>query len=264
MEPAEKSSESQKPKQSQVSAVPPVEPNRPSRLKNWLSRTGSSFTAEYSIFLIVLGVSLSNLVWLVYLFFGLIVDAMNGGAMSSFVPTHMFALWLLISSAVTLSLTYILWCRIQGELATNQDYKGDLPNGAAKGFRTFWIILSVLGMAGLGMAAVYAPLAAALSGGLGAQMLLSVTVPSLINVAISGVGIYLVTRGVHQRKRSHLLLIIVAALTAVLFITDYLWASNAKPSRTTPSYTRPSSDYDAYDDIYDDPYTDYMPPSDYR
>jgi len=262
MEQVEKSFE--QPKQPRVSVAPPVEPNQPSRLKSWLAHTGSSFTAEYSIFLIVLGVSLSNFVWLVYIFFGLIVDAMNGGGMSSFVPTQMFVLWLMISSAVSLPLTYILWCRIQGELATNQDYKGDLPKGAAKGFRTFWIILSVLGMAGLTMAAIYAPLAAALSGGPGAQMLLSVTVPSLINVAISGVGIYLVTRAVHHRKRARLLLGIVAVLTVALFITDYVWASTA-PSHSTPSYNRPSSiDYDAYDDTYDSPYYDDALPSDYR
>lgn len=264
MEPSEKPFEPQKTKQ--VNAAPPAEPRGPSRLKSLLARTGSSFTAEYSIFLIALGVSLSNLAWLVYIFFGLIVDAMNGGGMGSFIPTHMAALWLLISSAVTVPLAYVLWSRVQGELAANNE-KGDLPKGAAKGFRTFWLILSGLSIAGLVMVALYAPIAAALVGGQGAQMLLSVTLPSLINVAITGAGVYLVTRTVQQGRAARMLVAIVAALTVVLFITDYVWASNTKtttPSRTTPSYTRPSSDYDAYDDIYDDPYYDYTPPSEYR
>ena len=267
MEPADKSQKSEPIMERKESVAPPVAaPHKPNRFSGMLARTSSAFTAEYSIFLIALGVTLSNLAGFVYVLFSLVVDAIHGGASGSMVATNMFTLWLLISSAIMLPLAVVLWTRTQGELAANDDYKGELPKGAAKGFRTFWIILAALGMAGLLMAAIYAPIAAAVGGGSATDVLLSVTVPSLINVAISGAGIYLVTRGLHERKKSRLIVWTVAGLTAVLFIATYVWASNMKtttPSRNTP-YTSPYNDYDPYDDLYDDPYYRYNSPSDYR
>jgi|GEM_PF-4933581 len=243
----------------QVSVAPPVEPPRSRRTLKWLARTGGSFTAEYSLFLIMLGVSLSNLVWLVYMFFGLVVDAIMGAGVASFIPAHLFALWLFISSLISLPLAYVLWRRVHGGLTA--DYNGELPKGAARGFRTVWLIMSVLSITGLLMAALYAPLAAALSGGLG-TVLLSVTLPSLINVAITGAGVYLVTYGMRNVRRSHLLLAIVALVLVTLFAVNYVWASNTRHS--TPSYTRPAETYDPYQGVYDDTYYNYTPPSDYR
>jgi len=179
----------------------------------------------------------------------------------------MIILWLGVTALVTLPLTYVLWRRVQGELAANQDYKGELPKGAAKGFRTFWMILNLLGMIGLVIAAVYAPLAAVVGGGFSPQLLLSVTVPALINAVISGAGLYLVTRSADRRKGPSIVLAIIVVLTAGLFIADYLWSSNIKtttPSYTSPGYTSPSDTYDPYSNVYDDSYYDYSTPSTYR
>jgi hypothetical protein len=249
--------------QPQFTAAPPVVSSRSGMMKGMFSRTSGAFTAEYSVFLIALGVVLSNLAGLIYIFFGLIVDSMNGGATSSLLPTSMFALWLIVSSAVAAPIAVALWSRIQGELTNNDEFKGDLPKGAAKGFRTFWIILSALSIVGLLMAAIYAPIAAAVSNTNPGMMLVAVTLPSLINAAVLATGVYLVTRPLHQRGKARLLVWIVVALTAVLFIVDYAWASNMKtqtPSRT-PRTTVPSNDYDAYDDLYDDTYYDYSNPN---
>jgi len=233
-----------------------------------LSRTSSAFTAEYSLFLIALGITLSNLAGLVYVFFGLVVSTINGGAVSSLMPTSMFVLWLIVSSAVAVPLALALWSRVQGELANNNEYKGELPKGAAKGFRTFWMIVSGLSILGLVMAALYAPIAAWVNGVNGGMLLLSVTLPSLINVAILASGIYLVTRGVHQRGKARMLVWIVVALTTVLFVADYAWSVNMKtvtpsytPRTTVPSYPSPSTDYDPYSDIYEDSYNDYSDPN---
>jgi hypothetical protein len=223
-----------------------------------LSRTSEAFTAEYVVFLIALGVVLSNLAWLVYVFFGLIVDTMHGGAVSSYIEANMFVLWLAVSSVITVPVAGTLWSRVQGELATNSEYKGQLPKGAARGFRTFWITLNALGMIGMVMAAVYAPFAALVAGAGGVEALLAVTIPSLINVAILGAGLYMATRRVDERNKARLLLWVIAGLTVVLFATDFLWASNTKKAERT---TYPSIYEDPYQNMYDDTYYDYSNPS---
>jgi hypothetical protein len=233
-------------------ATPPRVIQRSNLFAGRFTRTSESFTAEYVVFLVALGVVLSNLAWLVYVFFGLIVDAMHGGGVSSYVAANMFVLWLAVSSAITLPVTVALWSRVQGELAANPDYKGELPKGAARGFRTFWITLSALGMIGMLLAAMYAPLAALVGGVGGVEALLAVTLPSLINIVILTTGLYIVTRRVDQRSKVSLLLWIVAALTVVLFATDFLWASNAKKADAPSQTTYPST--------YDDTYYDYSSP----
>lgn len=262
MEPAEKPQKTDFKKDTSP-AMPPIAAPRTNRFAGMLSRTSSAFTAEYSIFLITLGIGLSNLIGFVFAFFSLVVYAMDGGS-SGALMLSVFSLWLLVSSLVTLPLAVALWARVQGELAANDDFNGQLPKGAAKGFRTFWIILAALGSIGMLIAAIYTPVAAAIGGGSAATALVAVTVPSLIAVAVNAVGVYLVTRGAHERKKSRLLLWVVAGLTVLLFGITYVWASNMKaPSRATP-YSNPyDSEYD-YDDPYSDPYYRYDLPSDYR
>lgn len=243
-----------------VGATPPQVVHRSNPFAGRFSRTSEAFTAEYVVFLVALGVVLSNLAGLVYVFFGLIIDAMHGGAISSYVEGNMFVLWLAVSSVITLPVAGLLWSRVQGELAANDEYKGQLPKGAARGFRTFWITLNALGMIGMLMAAIYAPLAALVAGGGLVEALLAATLPSIINIAILAAGLYMVMRRVDQRNKARLLMWVVAGVTVVLFATDFLWASNAKkadiPSRTTyPVYDGP------YNDIYDETYYDYSNPS---
>lgn len=243
-------------------AAPPVVSHTKSRfMQHHLHRATFGLTAEYSVFLIALGLVLSNLVALMYMFFGLITaTALQGGA-SALAGSHLFALWLFISSIVALPTALVLWSRIKGELAA-ENTDGDLPKGAAKGFRTFWLVVTILTIIGLKMAAVYAPVAAAVSGGPVGDMLLSVTLPSLINAAILAAGAYMVTRRVPQHGKNSLLMWVLAALTVVLFVVDYAWASTIKPAATnsnTPSYNQ--EDYeDLYRDLYDDTYYDYSDP----
>lgn len=246
--------------QSNRSALPPQVASRSHSFAGMLSRTSEAFTAEYVVFLIALGIVLSNLAWLVYVFFGLIVDTMHGGAVSSYISANLFVLWLAVSSVITIPIASMLWSRVQGELAANDEYKGTLPLGAARGFRTFWIVLSVLGMIGMLMAAVYAPAAALVSGTFAAEVLLAVTLPSLINIAILATGIYLVTRRIDERRKARLIVWAVVCLTVILFATDFIWASNVKPLET-PSRTYPSIYEDPYQNIYDDTYYDYSDPS---
>jgi hypothetical protein len=240
-------------------AQPPKEPLK-AKKGSMFSRTGSAFTAEYSLFLIALGVSLSNLAGLVYVFFSLIVNATNGGGTVSFMSS-MFTLWLLVSSAVTLPLAFVLWARTQGEIASNHEYKGELPKGGAKGFRTFWIILSGLSVIGLTIAALYAPIAALAAGANGTPLLLSVSAPSVITAAILLCGICIVTRSASQRRKSRVLLWCLVALTAVLFAVNYTWASSLRAQAET-RYPRPSmNNYNPYDDVYDDTYYNYSDPN---
>lgn len=241
--------------------APPRVMQRSNLFAGRLGRTSEAFTAEYVVFLISLGVALSNVAWLVYVFFGLIVDTMHGGAVSSYFSANMFVLWLAVSSVITLPLAAALGSRVRGELAANDDYKGALPKGAARGFRTFWITLSAIGMTSLLMAAIYAPLAALVSGYGGAETLLAVTLPSLINIAILAAGVYMVTRRVDQRNKTRLLMWVVTGLTAVLFITDFLWASNIKKLDTPPRTTYPTPYEEPYRGIYDDTYYDYSNPT---
>lgn len=264
MDPAEKP---EKIEEKRTVTAPPVAVERkPGSFKKMFARTSSAFTAEYVVFLIALGIALSNLSVLIYIFFGLIVDAMNGGVVHAYMPSHLFTLWLMVSSLVALPIAVCLWRRVQGELTLNADYKGELPRGAAKGFRTFWMVLNALGIVGLLMAAIYAPLVALIAGVGGAQALLSVTLPSLVGIGINVLGLHLVTRGTGDGRKTRLLLWVVAGLTTLLFAVNYLWASNLHENadvRTTRPYSQPSDNYDVYDDLYDDTYYDYDT-SDYR
>lgn len=251
-------------KKTVVATPPVVAASKTVSFKNWFARTSSAFTAEYVIFLIALGVVLSNLTALVFIFFGLIVDSMSGGYVNAYVPTYLFTLWLMISSLVTLPVAAGLWRRVQGELTLNKDYKGELPKGAAKGFRTFWVVLSGLGIVGMLMAALYAPIVAAISGVGVVQALLSVTLPSLVGVGISVLGLYLVTRGTSDGRKVRMWFWVIAGLITLLFAVNYLWGSGLHQNadgRTTRPYT-PSTNYDVYDDLYDDTYYDYN--TDYR
>lgn len=252
---------------STMAAPPAVAERKPGAFKKWFKRTSGAFTAEYVVFLIALGIVLSNLSALVYIFFGLIVDSMNGGMVHAYMPSHLFTLWLMVSSLVVLPIAVCLWRRVQGELALNTDFKGELPKGAAKGFRTFWMVLNGLGIIGLLMAAIYAPLVALIAGVGVSQALLSVTLPSFVAIGVSVLGLYLVTRGTGDGRKTRVLLWVAAGLTTLLFAVNYLWASNlhenATPQNTRP-YTQPSNDYDVYDDLYDDTYYDYDLPADYQ
>ena len=240
---------------SQKTATPASPQN--SKIKTFLARTSSAFVAEYSLLLITLGLALSNLSWLVYTFFGLVVTQMHAGSMApSYVSTKLFALWLLISSVVVLPIVFVLWRRTQGELAENKELKGEL-RGGARGFRTFWLVLSGLGMLRMLMAALFAPIAAFVEGAGFAEMLLGVTLPSLINIGVMGIGVYLVTRQTNQPGKSPLLLGVVAGLTVILFIASFVWSMNLKTSESYPRpYRAPAPSADPYQDIYD-PYYDY-------
>lgn len=264
MEPAVTPDENREQKKTIAPPAPAV--SKSVSFKKWFVRTSSVFTAEYVIFLIAFGVALSNLTALVYIFFGLVVDAMSGGILHAYFPTHLFTLWLMVSSLVALPVTACLWRRVQGELVLNKDFKGELPKGAAKGFRTFWIVLSGLGIIGMLMAALYAPIVAVIGGVGVTQAFLSVTLPSLVGIAISMLGLYVATRGTGEGKKVRMLLWVVAGLTVLLFTVNYLWGSSLHENadtRTRP-YSSPTDNYDVYDDLYDDTYYDYDLPSDYR
>jgi hypothetical protein len=47
----------------------------------WLNRTSGAFVAEYCMFIIALGIALASLAWLIYLFFFMVVAAMNGASL---------------------------------------------------------------------------------------------------------------------------------------------------------------------------------------
>ncbi len=189
-------------------------------LKGILSHSSSAFTAEYTIYLIALGIVLSNLTWLIISFFGLIINAMHGGtAASSLIPENLMTLWFLISSAVALPVAVVFWNRTQGALAGNNELKGELTSGA-KGFRTFWLVLSGLGTIGLLIAALYVPIAAAIAGTNAVEMIISVTVPALIGAVVNIKGMYIVTRGTERRAKVHLLCgLLLAPLCCCLLLT---------------------------------------------
>jgi uncharacterized membrane protein YhaH (DUF805 family) len=205
-----------------------------------LQGTSSAFVAEYSIMLIALTFVLSNLVWLAYAFFGLVVANMHGGSESSLfsvsVPTGV--LWLAVLSAVSLPIAAVLWSRTQGELANNPDYKGELPRSGAKGFRSFWLVVSGLSVIFMVAVALYTPLEAALQSGNVVDALVGVTLPGLVGVAVITAGAYIVTRPVHKRGLVRKLLWVIVLVTALLGV-DYVWAANM-PAKQTPSpYTSP-------------------------
>jgi hypothetical protein len=236
-----------------TNTMPVAQPMHPRNLRGMLSHTSSAFTAEYTVYLIALGVVLSNLSWLVITFFGLIVGAMHGGTTGySFIPENLMTLWLLISSVVALPVAVVFWSRTQGALAGRNELKGELTPGA-KGFRTFWLVLSALGVIGLLIVALYVPIAAAISGSNVTDILISVSVPSLIGAAINVKGMYIVTRGSERRAKVRMLMWIVAGATVTLFGVNYLWGSSMKTT-PAPRTTYPTSPTSPYDDLYDDPY----------
>jgi hypothetical protein len=206
-----------------------------------LQGTGGAFVAEYSVMLIALTFVLSDLVWLVYALFGLIVSNMNGGLESSVisvsVPTGV--LWLAVLSAVSLPIAAVLWSRVQGELSTNADYNGELPKGGAKGFRSFWLVVSGLSVILMIAAALYAPLAAGLQSGNIADALVGVTLPGLTGAAVVITGVYIVTRPVFKRGLVRKILWVVMAATVVLVAVDYVWAANMPAKQTSNPYTNP-------------------------
>jgi len=228
----------------------PQAPRRGGMMSGWLSRTTSAFAAEYSTFLIALFLTLSNLGILVYIFFDLIVTAMHGGAMTSYIAVQYFALWLGISSLITIGVTAITWSRTQGELANNEHFKGELPRGGAAGFRTFMLVLGGLTIMSMVTAAIFAPILAASAGSGVPEALLAVTAPSLIGAVIAGVGMYVVTRKPQQRSTSRMILWVIVGVTTALFITDYIWAHNTNtitPTGTTPTYTSPADNLPSTD-----------------
>jgi hypothetical protein len=228
-----------------------------------LTATSNAFVAEYSVMLIALTFALSNLVWLLYTFFGLIVAAMQGTGVDSsslYVSTPLLVLWQAVLSAVSIPTAAILWSRTQGELADNPEYKGELPRGGARGFRSFWLVIAGLSILLTVAAAVYAPLDAAVSGSKVGETLLGVTLPALLSAFVIGAGIVMVTRPVHKRPLVRLMLWGVVALTVILVAADYLWASNMhtteKPANpyTSPYVPAPSNPYSPSKNIYDDTY----------
>lgn len=208
------------------------------RGSNWLSRTSGVFVAEYCTFIISLGIALASLNGLIYVFFMLAVGAMHSSDIYS-PAIKLIALWLLIASVVSLPLAAILWSRTRGELVANKDLNGALPGGA-KGFRTFWIVLIILGMISMLILALYSPLALLVAGARGVpESLLGATLPSLLNIAVAASGVYMVTRPASDARISRLLLWAVVGMTVLLFVVNFTWAANApnySPYRTYPSY----------------------------
>lgn len=231
-------------------APPPVHPtpmhHAPVSTGGFLSRTSGAFAAEYSFFLIALGIALTNLTSLLYVFFSLIVLNMHGAGVNGS-AIQFFASWLIVSSVVVIPTAIILWHRTQGELAANKDFNGE-PRGAARGFRTFWIVLSALGMVIMLITGLYAPVAALIGGSALAETLIGATIPSILGLAVTGSGIYIATRPVNQVNTGKMLLWVVAAATVVLFSATFIWAMNMRGSSySTPSRYNNDRYYDSYD-----------------
>lgn len=212
----------------------------------WLNRTSSAFVAEYCMFIISLGIAVASLTWMVYLFFAMVVAATNGINFGGS-AIKLLILWLIIASLVSLPAAAILWSRTRGELLANEHFKGVLPGGA-RGFRTFWIVVAVLGMIGMLIFAIYAPLATLINGGIGAgQVLLGVTLPGLINLGLSASAIYIMTRPADRPGPSRIMLWAITGLSVLLFIVTFVWASNA-PDPYSPYRSSPSRYNDSYYD----------------
>src|SRR5690349_12936612 len=145
----------------QAEAQPQV-PAPKSKMGIWLTRTSSAFVAEYSIFLIAFAVTIGNIVWLLFILFHLIVVSSSVAVGYYASAMNILILWLGITSLISLPITAILWSRTQGEMAVNPELKAGL-HGGAKGFRTFWIVLSSLGIISSLIATLYSPLAAMLN-----------------------------------------------------------------------------------------------------
>ncbi|HVI69834.1 MAG TPA: hypothetical protein VM581_05285 [Magnetospirillaceae bacterium] len=211
---------------------------------SWLHRTSSAFVAEYCMFIIALGIALASLSWLIYMFFFMIIAAMNGANFGGS-PLKLIVLWLFIASLVSLPTAYVLWSRTRGELLANEHFKGVLPGGA-RGFRTFWIVLTVLGMIGMLIFSLYTPLATLVSASEGfGQSLLAVTLPGVINLGFSAAGIYVMTRPAAQPGPSKMVLWLIIGLSTLLFIVNFAWVASQPDNsyRTTPYY---DSYYDSY------------------
>jgi len=222
---------------------------RGGKIKQWVAHTSNAFVAEYAVFLIMLGLALSNLTWLIYTFFNLIVGQMTGNSGS--VSIKLFVLWLVVSSLIALPAALVLWRRTRGELAENASLKGELQGGA-KGFRTFWLVVSVLGMVGMLMLAIFVPLASLVNMAGYTEAFLGVAAPSLLGFGVMGLGLYIVTRPAGRPGKSKILLLGVASLTVLLFIVNFIWGMNVektlktKPPVYTSPYTQPSPMYDSY------------------
>ncbi len=229
-------------------SVPPVVASAAARA-GWLNRTSGAFVAEYCMFIIALGIGLASLAWLIYLFFFMVVAATNGVSLGG-QTIKLLVLWLFIASLVSLPAAYILWSRTRGELQANEHFKGNPPAGA-RGFRTFWIVLTVLGMIGMLIFSLYTPLAILVAGSEGfGQSLLAVTLPGIINIGFSAASIYIMTRPAARPGMSNILLWVVIGLSTLLFIVNFTWAANS-PDIQSPPYSAPSMYNDSYYDTYD-------------
>ncbi len=215
----------------------------------WLNRTSGAFVAEYCMFIIALGIALASLTWLIYLFFFMVVAAMNGASIGGS-PIKLLVLWLFIASLVAMPAAYILWSRIRGEMQANAQFKGE-PTLGARGFRTFWIVLTVLGMIGMLIFSLYTPLAILVAGSQGVgESLLAVTLPGFINLGFSAASIYIMTRPASQPGLSKILLWVIIGLSTLLFIVNFAWAASSPDTYTSPYRSTPST-YDSYYDTYD-------------
>lgn len=226
-----------------------------------LNRTSNAFVAEYSIMLIALTMALSNLIWLVFVFAGLMEASMGGGlGTSSLLSTPMLVLWIAVLSLVVLPVMAVFWSRSQGEMQANAEFSGGLPKGGARGFRTFWLVVSGLGIMLMTATALYVPLVAAISGDNALTALLTGTLPSLAGAVIIGVGMFMVTRDGAQRGLIKKLLWGMVLLSFLLVAVDYAWASGMKASTTnpftpsSPTVPPPSYDFDSNDYYNSYPY----------
>lgn len=242
-----------KPVSKGASAPVPAGPLRMPKIN--LSRTSSAFVAEYSIMLIMLTVALGGLTTLFYIFGGLILSTMHSATFNeTYNPLSLMVIWVAVMSLVALPVTAVLWSRTQGEIAGS--FNGDLPKGGARGFRTFWLVVSGISALLIITTALYTPIAAAIEGNGVVDMLLGVTLPSLLSAATIGVGIVIVTSLAARRRLIRSLLWGVVALTAVLVIVDFLWAINRPHAERRPYTPAQNSPYYEYDTPYNSyPYT---------
>lgn len=215
----------------------------------WLNRTSGAFVAEYCMFIIALGIGLASLSWLIYMFFFMVVAAMNGASLGGS-TVKLLVLWLFIASLVSLPAAYILWSRTRGEMQANEQFKGE-PTPGARGFRTFWIVLTVLGMIGMLIFSLYTPLAILVAGSQGfGESVLAVTLPGFINIGFSAASIYIMTRPAAQPGMSKMLLWVIICLSTLLFIVNFAWAASS-PDTYSPYRSTPTRYDDPYYDTYD-------------
>jgi hypothetical protein len=136
-------------------------------------------------------------------------------------------------------------------MLANAHFKGELTPGA-RGFRTFWIVLTVLGMIGMLIFSLYTPLAILVAGSEGfGQSLLAVTLPGIINIGFSAASIYIMTRPAAQPGISKMLLWVIVGLSTLLFIVTFVWAASSPDTYSPPYRSTPSIYDDSYYDTYD-------------